>query len=252
MIDLENAFYPDLSNHRIVIMGGTGGVGEGIVRAWLKTGAHVIVPSRTEQKIERFRQVLSDLRQSDKLDFTTGSYNDFDEAQKLAERITHQFGPVTDVAASIGGWWQGRPLWQITKEEWQHYFVNMSTTHIATARAWIPLLSKNGSYHLILGGSAIEPVPEASIISIQQAGLLMMRKVLSAEAGNQLRITSQILGPVITRMRNRYDSNWVSNDEVGLVSVGVSANSMATDEDYLAYNKTQMLDNLQKLGVYPK
>ena len=251
-IDLQNALYPDLSDHRVVIVGGTGGVGEGIVRAWLKTGAHVIVPSRTEQKIERFRQVLSDLGQPEKLDFITGSYNDFDEAQKLAERITSQFGPVTDVVASIGGWWQGKPLWQISKEEWQLYFVNMSTSHIATARAWAPLLQKNGSYHLILGGSAVHPAPGASIINIQQAGLLMMRRVLSAEAGDQLRITSQILGPVITRMRHRVDDNWVSNDEVGLVSVGVAANSTATDEDYMAYDKAQMLDNLQNLGVYPK
>lgn len=252
MIDLKEALYPDLSNRRVVIVGGTGAVGEGIVRAWLKTGAHVIVPSRSKQKVERFRQVLADLDKPEKLDFVTGSYNDFDEAQTLAERITDEYGPVTDVVASIGGWWQGKSLWQISKDEWQRYFVNMTTAHISTARAWVPILPQNGSYQVILGGSAVQPVPGASIINIQQAALLMMRRVLSAEAGEQLRITSQILGPVITRMRSRYDPNWVSNDEVGLVSAGTAANSKATDEDYLAYNKTQMLEVLQKLGVYPE
>lgn len=251
MIDLKKAHYPDLNDHRVVIAGGTGAVGEGIVRAWLKTGAHVIVPSRTEQKVERFREVLSDLDDPEKLDFITGSYNDFDEAGTLAERITDQYGTVTDIVASIGGWWQGKPLWEISKEDWQRYFINMTTTHVATARAWAPILPKDGSYQMILGGSAVEPVPGASIINMQQAALLMMRRILSAEAVDQLRITSQILGPVITRRRNQYDPNWVSNDEVGLVSSGAAANPEATNEDYIAYNKTQMLEILQELGVYP-
>lgn len=252
MIDIKKAIYPNLDNHRVVIVGGTGAVGEGIVRAWLKTKAHVIVPSRSEEKIERFQQVLLDLDNSEKLNFVTGSHNDFDEAQTMAKRITEEYGPVTDVVASIGGWWQGKPLWQISKDDWQRYFINMTTAHVATARAWTPLLPKTGSYHVILGGSAVQPVPGASIINIQQAGLLMMRRVLSAEAGDQLRVTSQVLGPVITRMRSRYDPNWVSNDEVGLVSVGAAANLEATDKDYLAYDKAQMLDNLQQLDVYPK
>lgn len=252
MIDLTKALFPDLTKHRAVILGGTGQVGEGIVRSWLKTGAQVIVPSRSEEKIERFKQVLSDLDSPENLHFITGSYNDFDEAKVLASRIIKEFGEVSDVVASIGGWWQGKPLWQISQDEWQQFFVGMSTVHVANTRAWTPLLTKKGSYHLILGGSAVQPVPGASIINIQQAGLLMMRRVLSAEVGDQLRITSQILGPVITRIRSRYDPNWVSNEEVGLVSACIAANSEATDEDYYGYDKNQILGTLQKLGVYPK
>lgn len=252
IIDLNKGDYPELNNNRVVILGGTGAVGEGIVRAWLKTGAHVIVPSRSEEKVERFKQVLSDLDNPENLDFEIGSYNGFGEAKAIAELITEEYGQVTDVVASIGGWWQGKPLWQISEEEWQRYFIDITTTHITAARAWVPVLSQTGSYQLILGGSAVQPVPGASIINMQQAALLMMRQVLSAEAGDRLRITSQILGPVITRQRSQYNENWVSNDEVGLVSAGIATDSTATDEDYRAYNKTQMLKVLQKLGVYPK
>ncbi len=252
MIDLKKALYPDLSEQRVVILGGTGQVGEGIVRSWLKTGAQVVVPSRSEEKIERFKQSLSDLGRPENLHFITGSYNDFAEAEVLAERIVKKFGEVSNVVASIGGWWQGKPLWHISPDEWQHFFVTMSTTQAANIRAWAPLITKNGSYHLIIGGSAVRPVPGSSIISIQQAALLMMRRVFSAEIGDRLRVTSQILGPVITRMRSRYEPTWVSNEEVGLVSVGVAANSEATDEDYYGHDKSEMLENLQKLGVYPK
>ncbi|WP_183030091.1 SDR family oxidoreductase [Altericroceibacterium spongiae] len=252
IIDLSKANYPDLSNRRVVIAGGTGDVGEGIVRAWLKAGAHVIVPSRSDSKVETFRDVLSDLGQLEKLDFVVGSYSGFDEAQEMAEHIGEEYGEVTDVIASIGGWWQGKSLWDISPDDWQRYFIDMTTAHAATARAWVPRLSQKGSYQLILGGSAVEPIAGASIINMQQAALLMMRHVLSLEAGEKHRIAAQILGPVITRARSRYKDDWVSNDEVGLVTLGIAADPGATDRDYTSQDKTQMRDTLQGLGVYPQ
>lgn len=252
IIDIGKARYPDLGDRRVVIVGGTGDVGEGIVRAWLKTGAHVVVPSRTEGRVEQFRQVLSDLGRPEKLDFVTGDYTGFDEAQATAERIAAEFGPATDVVASIGGWWQGKPLWEISKDDWQRYFVDMSTAHVATARAWIPRLPATGSYQLILGGSAVAPVPGASIVNMQQAALLMMRRVLSAEAGDRCRVAAQILGPVVTRARRRIDPGWVTNDEVGLVSTGIAADPATTDAEHVSYNKAQMLTVLKTLCVYPE
>jgi 3-oxoacyl-[acyl-carrier protein] reductase len=251
-IDLKRAIYPDLGDRRVVIAGGTGDVGEGIVRTWLKTGAHVIVPSRTDSRVEQFRQVLSDIGQPINLDFVTGRYNSFDEAQAMTESITTKYGPVTDVIASIGGWWQGKPLWEVDTDEWQRYFVGMTTTHFAMARAWSPRLPQTGSYQLILGGSAVEPVPNASIISMQQAALLMMRRVLSAEAGDRHRVAAQILGPVVTRARKRIDPAWVSNEEVGLASAGIAADAGAKDADYVSYDKAQMQETLKGLHVYPK
>jgi 3-oxoacyl-[acyl-carrier protein] reductase len=249
-IDMTAASYPDLGARRVLIAGGTGDVGEGLVRAWLKAGAHVIVPSRTDGKVERFRRVLDTAAESPKLSFVVRDYTGFDEARATAEHIVAEFGPVTDVVASIGGWWQGRRLWEVSQEEWRRYFVDMTTAHFATARAWTPHLSRTGSYQLILGGSAVEPVPGASIINMQQAALLMMWRVLSAEAGERFRVVAQILGPVITRSRHRIDPDWVSAEEVGLASTGIAAMPTATHADYVSFNKAQMLQTLQTLGVY--
>jgi len=80
----------------------------------------------------------------------------------------------------------------------------------------------------------------------------MMRRVLAVEAGDRHRVAAQILGPVVTRARRHVDPDWVSNEEVGLVSTAIAANPAATDADYLSYNKSQMLQTLQRLGVYPK
>jgi NADP-dependent 3-hydroxy acid dehydrogenase YdfG len=44
-----------------LIAGGTGSVGEGIVRAFLKQGATVVVPSRTAERLEQLRGYLGEL-----------------------------------------------------------------------------------------------------------------------------------------------------------------------------------------------
>jgi 3-oxoacyl-[acyl-carrier protein] reductase len=250
-IDLEQAFYPDLSDRRVVIAGGTGDVGEGIVRAWLKTGAKVIVPSRTEGKVTRFREVLGDVVDTDRLHFVTGSYAEFDEVEALATRITDEHGPVTDVIAALGGWWQGKPLWEVSAEEWQRYYLDASTAHFASARAWSPRLPEHGAYQLILGGSAVQAVPQASIISMQQAALLMMRRVLSVEVEGRHRVAAQILGPVVTRSRKHVDPDWITNEEVGLVSAGIATSPDADGKDYTSYDKAQMLETLRGFDLYP-
>lgn len=44
-----------------VVAGGAGGVGEGIVRALLKNGATVVVPSRTKYKLDRLKEYTADI-----------------------------------------------------------------------------------------------------------------------------------------------------------------------------------------------
>ena len=249
--EAESFQYPDLKDRHVVVAGGTGDVGEGIVRAWLKTGAQVTVPSRTDGKIARFREAIADIAETDRLSFVTGVYDTFNGAQALAVRIVEDHGAVTDVVAALGGWWQGKYLWDVPFEEWHRYFIDVSTAHFANARAWSPRLPAHGTYQLILGGASVKAVPKASIINMSQAGLLMMRRVLSAEVAGRHRVVSQILGPVVTRSRRRIDPQWLTNEQVGLASAGIAARPDADATDYASADKAEMLQTLRSLGLSP-
>jgi len=50
----DGTFEPDLSGRRVLIPGGTGGVGEGAVRAYLAAGADVVVPTRGQERADAF------------------------------------------------------------------------------------------------------------------------------------------------------------------------------------------------------
>lgn len=54
----------DLTGHRVLVPGGTGAVGEGVVRAFLAAGAEVIVPTRSKERSAEFRAVLERSRMS--------------------------------------------------------------------------------------------------------------------------------------------------------------------------------------------
>lgn len=206
-------------SRRVVVLGGTGRVGEGVVREWAAAGAEVIVPSRTDERAAELHHLLDGFEHADRVHTIVGEYTDFATATATADAIEKRFGPVTDVVASIGGWWQGTALWQTDAEIWQRYFVDLATAHMANFATWLPRLSPEGTYQLILGGSATISVPGAGVINMEQAALLMMAQTSAAEAGEQRRVFALVLGPVATRGRGVVDPTWISGAEVGQVTI---------------------------------
>ncbi|MFJ6900701.1 SDR family oxidoreductase [Streptomyces hokutonensis] len=219
---------PDLSGHRVAVPGGTGAVGEGIVRSYLAAGADVVVPTRTQERAEEFRHVLGDAA-TDRLHLVVHDYTTFSGAEQLAEEMERRLGGVDDVVAPIGGWWAGKRIWEIDESDWHSAFVGLATAHMAVLRAFLPRLNTRGAYTLIVGESASTPVPGSGLVSMEQAALLMMRQVLGAEVSadtelkEQQRVFALVLGPVRTRLAVSGDPDWVSSDQVGAVAVAASA-----------------------------
>jgi 3-oxoacyl-[acyl-carrier protein] reductase len=197
----------DLPGRRVLVPGGTGTVGQGVVRAYLEAGAEVVVPTRTAQRTGQFAA-------TDRLHVVAHAYTTFAGARQLTGLI----GRIDDVVAPIGGWWAGKPLWEIAESDWQDAFTGLATAHMAVLRAFLPLMPAHGAYSVIVGGSALFPVPGSGLVSMEQAAVLMMQQVAQAEAGPRKRIFALVLGPV-------GDPAGVTAAEVGEVAVAVSAAS---------------------------
>jgi len=91
-----------LDKAKIVVAGGTGGVGEGIVRAFLKQGAHVVVPSRSESKLKGLREYVSDIGTGE-LVTLVGSLSNPSEADALRDKVYNRMDEVDVAVASLGG-----------------------------------------------------------------------------------------------------------------------------------------------------
>lgn len=216
----STAVTADLSGRRVLVPGGTGGVGEGIVRAYLEAGADVVVPTRSDARGEELRTSLGALGASALLHLPTHDYTSFAGAEALGAEMTRRMGGIDDVVVPVGGWWQGGALWEISADDWSGAFTSLATTHMALARAIVPRLSGAGAYIVIVGQSAEFPVSGSGLVSMEQAAVLMMQRVLAAEATDR-RIHAMVLGPVRTRFADG-DVDWVSSDEIGAAALASS------------------------------
>ncbi|MEV5753762.1 SDR family oxidoreductase [Actinoallomurus sp. NPDC052308] len=238
----------DLSGRHVLIPGGTGGVGEGVVRAYLAAGADVVVPTRSQERADEFRAVLGDAA-TDHLHLVEHDYTTFAGAEALAATMEDRLGSVDDVVAPIGGWWAGKRLWEIEESDWLGAFTGLATTHMAVLRATLPRMKGDGAYALVVGASAFTPIPGSGLVSMEQAALLMMQQVLAAELDGDKRVFAFQLGPVRTRFTDDgSDPEWVSAAQVGAVAVAASAATQVPGQAVRMLTRSQADEALVLFG----
>lgn len=209
-----------LAGRNVLVPGGTGAVGEFVVRAHLAAGAEVVVPTRTAARQAELRALLG-VAATSHLHLPQHDYTTFAGAETLGATMVEMRGSIDHVVAPIGGWWAGGPLWEVDEKDWDGAFVGLATAHLAVARAALPRLSDGGTYTVVVGRSARWPVPGSGLVSMEQAAVLMMQQVLAAEAGPRVRVHALVLGPVRTRLVAG-EPGWVGADEVGAVAVALA------------------------------
>ena len=230
----------NLSGKIVLIAGGTGEVGEGLVRQFLRASAIVIVPSRNEKRLDQLHGLLVD-ENVQNLITNHVDVGSLDGAQTLRDSI----GELHHVVASLGGWWQGMPLTDISLEQW-HDLIHMGLhAHFILAKTFLPIIREQSgsSYTFINGGGALHPVATAGPVSVSAAAQLMLQKVFAAEHETYpVRINSLILAtPLKTRSRKQTPPNWISADEAGQYCVAL-AQGDADDETIIFDNADQLQD----------
>ena len=207
---------------QILVAGGTGGVGEGIVRALLDAGHTVVVPSRSAAKLDLLRNRLGVAR-AHRLIAVVGNVAARDGALAVREHVRREVERLDAIVASLGGWWEGGPLIDVSDDLWDELMNEFLRAHFVFARNFIPVLRAHpggGRYIGIGGGAAYFPVPNAAPVSIAAAAQLMMTRALRAELPDpELDILELVVdGPVHTRdSAGIAQPDWITADEVGAV-----------------------------------
>jgi NAD(P)-dependent dehydrogenase (short-subunit alcohol dehydrogenase family) len=248
---MSSILTPDLSGRHVLIPGGTGGVGEGAVRAYLAAGADVVVPTRSQARADEFAKLLGSAAPG-RLHLVTHDYTTFAGAESLVATMVDRLGSVDDVVAPIGGWWAGKPLWEVDSADWGSAFTALATAHMAVLRAALPRLTADGAYCVVVGASAYTPVPGSGLVSMEQAAVLMMQQVLAAELNGSKRVFALELGPVLTRFAvagGAGDPDWVTPDQIGAVAVAASAAPGVAGKAIRLLDRVQAEEALSRLAV---
>src|SRR3954447_543682 len=209
---------PSLEGAKVVVAGGAGGVGEGIVRSLLKRGARVLVPSRSAEKLRGLEEYCQGL--PGELITLTGDLGGEEPARALQSQIYERFRELDVAVASLGGWWQGKPLTSVDMATWDRVLRENLTAHFLALKMLVPLLHpKTGSYVHVNGFSAEQPYPMAGPVAMAAAAQKSMVLTLAEELKpTGIRVYELILGPIRTRHRRHSGEerpDWYSAEEIG-------------------------------------
>lgn len=205
-----------LDNKRVLIAGGTGSVGHYLVRAHLKAGATVIVPSRSQAKLDALAVAVAmalEPHERARLHTVVGNITSMDEAP----RILRFAGPLDGAIASLGEFVEApSSILDVPEAELQRVIDSFVLAHFAAARAVLPALRQRAGVYVLLNGALAYSAsyPGAGLVRVATAAQAMLARVLREdEAHRGVRIEELVLYSNIGRGHD--DENPVTGHDIG-------------------------------------
>ena len=203
----------DVSGKRVVITGGTGGIGAGLVSGFLEAGADVVVSARNEESATKAREQRS-----------KDSRVTFIEADLMSDESIHQFITLAreklsgiDVLVQAHGNVFPGPATDMTLEVWnQQIQVNLTATfRLAQAVAPEMIERKRGKIINIASMLTFQGGLNASGYAAAKGGVGQITKALSNEwAPHGVNVNAIAPGYIKTKLNKHIWSDPVRHDQV--------------------------------------
>ncbi|GGA56180.1 short-chain dehydrogenase [Edaphobacter acidisoli] len=193
----------NFKDQRVLVAGGTGGLGRAVSLAFLGEGARVFVTYRSDAEFAALKKdagASAGLLQGYRVDVT-------DEAavQAMVEKIVAGHGGVDALVNTVGGYAAGSPLWETEPEVLEKMLtLNLRVGHLL-ARAVVPVMlgQKSGAIVNVAARAAVDHAAGAFAYAASKAAAVAMMDSLAADLkGTGVRVNS-VLPSIIDTEVNR-------------------------------------------------
>ncbi|MGY4102786.1 SDR family oxidoreductase [Nocardia sp. R16R-3T] len=157
---------------KVVIVGGTSGIGLATARRLAEHGAEVVIAGRNE---ERLAAALADLGQQ-----VTGKVVDARAENELAQLFS-EVGPVDHVVVTVTGPSGTTPFRELRLDHLQAHVSGKLLPHVATIQAALPHLAHDGSITLVSAASAGGAMPTTAALAAVNSSVEAIVPVLAVE-----------------------------------------------------------------------
>ncbi|MEK6482351.1 SDR family NAD(P)-dependent oxidoreductase [Catalinimonas sp. 4WD22] len=200
-----------------LVAGASGEVGEGFVAELLRQQHQVIAVVRGQDKEDQLTSFLNEEDISLKnLTFVHNAFGNDAEIEVLRKSLA--FHTIDVAIASLGGWYHGGNLYEVSHEDLAQVIQGGLFAHLNFAKAVLPMMKKreSGNYIMINGGASEFPVPHSGIISVVAAAQKMMTQVLYHELKDTNVKVQAIAAFDLIKTRHRPDKQglWLSPKEI--------------------------------------
>ena len=186
-----------LKNKKILITGGTSGIGLDILRGFLKEGAQVISLSRDIKKVKNIKKTINSLFPNESCNFYTCDCTNYDETFITYKKIYKKFGDIDVLVNNIGsGSGSNEPLPK--QKDWKSLLdVNFNSAQHVTSLFIKSLLNTNGN--IIFIGSIVskEALNAPTPYIVAKSALLSFSKSLAVKYGDKIRVNTVSPGNIL-------------------------------------------------------
>jgi len=185
-----------LAGKTAIVTGSTKGIGLGIVRAYVREGARVVVNSRSAEDCARVARELGSSAIAVAADLSRS-----DEVRRLARESLEAFGGTVDILVNNAGQPRVAPSESLAESDYRYTLaLNLNGCFVLT-QAIVGGMLAAGSGNVIHVSSinATVPFPQRLAYCVSKAGLNMMTKVMAIEwAARGVRVNAIAPGYVQT------------------------------------------------------
>jgi NAD(P)-dependent dehydrogenase (short-subunit alcohol dehydrogenase family) len=218
--------YPGLSGSRVIVTGGTRGIGAGIARGFLRSGARVLVCGRNKPPDEAALPAAGGRTAA----FAQADVRDPDQARQLVATGTDLFGGVDVVVCNAGG---SPPASAATASPRFHArIIELNLTgplHVAQGANEVMQDQPEGGSVIMIGSvSGTRPSPGTAAYGAAKAGLHHLATSLAIEWAPKVRVNTVVPGFVATESSA---GHYGDADGVAAVAATVPLRRMATPDD---------------------
>lgn len=223
----ETRQHGDLRGQRVVVIGGTAGIGLATARAAARQGAEVIVVGRSPQNADAARSALPE-----------AAVEHADVADEAAVReLFERLGEVDHVAVTAGGRAGGR----VVEADLAALRADMDTRFwgaVYVCRYAAPQLRSRGSITLCSGAVSVKPAPGRSVVSAMVGAVERLGRALALELA-PIRVNTIVPG-IIDSPRLR----------TALAGQGDPEQHLATAYRHLPAGRAGQLDEIARAFVF--
>jgi len=190
----------DFTDKRVLVTGGSRGIGFGIARAFINAGARVAINGRTTQSVSAAMEKLDD---GAGLIAAPGDIGTVPGCESVVETANDAFGGL-DILVNSAGIGSGRPIEDSDEAMWDaHVDVNLKGTFFCCRAALPALRESNGNIVNIASDAGLMGVPGIVVYCASKAGVVNMTRAMALEVAPDVRVNCVCPGYVDTDMIRR-------------------------------------------------
>jgi NAD(P)-dependent dehydrogenase (short-subunit alcohol dehydrogenase family) len=186
-----------LEGKTAVITGASGGMGQVACRMFCEEGASVIGADLDEAA---GRQLENELDASGlPFEFLRCDVTSQSDVAAVGDRVREKFGRL-DVLYNNAGIVIGRPLLEVTDEEWDRIIGVNLTGAFRMMRELVPLMGPGSSIVNVASGFGLIGAPNLAAYCSSKGGLVLLTKAAALELGPDIRVNAICPGMIDTPM----------------------------------------------------